>query len=481
MSSGEEWRTAAWAAIARGLMAHVVMLRDVAILDDASAASLLTAIDSVSRGEPPGINSSMALVAAFDDRFDSLTPPGTSGAGRIARARHDIAVTAQRLVLRDQALILTSALNAARGALIDLAEGHVFTLMPAWSGSALLQPTNLAHFLTGTTAPLGRSAHRLRIAYEELDRSAMGAGALAGPGFPVDRDEVADLLGTEGPIQSTFDALSALDHLVSVGDAASSAVAPIRRLLMELMLWLRTDPHAIRLAEELLAPVDQNLPHFRPPATLERVVADARAVEETASTIAHTVNETPYGPVGEMGDRAVALTGSALDLAASVAETFTTLVSGPIEINRAWLARNAGRDLITSGDLGDFLMAEEGLDPASARDIAALTAHRARQEGLEASGITPPLIDAAALLVIGRELGIEIERLGAYLAPRRFVEKRTMLGGPAPAAVREYLQGERARLEADQRWLEGKRQRIALAGANLEIRMQEILSAANAG
>ena len=481
MSGGDEWRTTTWAAIARGLLAHVVMLRDVAILDDQSAASLLTAIDSVHRGEPPAITGSLALVAAFDERFDSLTPAGSSGAGRIARARHDLAATAQRLVLRDQALTLASALDVARGALIDLAEGHVFTLMPAWSGSALLQPTNLAHFLTGTTAPLGRSAQRLHNAYDVLDRSAMGAGALAGPGFPVDRDEIADLLGMEGPIQSTFDALCAVDYLIAVAEAASSIVGPIRRLLIEFTLWLRTDPHAIRLADELLAPVDLNLPHFRPPATLERVIADARAVEETASTIAHTVSETPYGPVGEMGDRAVALAGSALHLAASVAELCTTLVSGPIEINRAWLARNAGRDLITLGDLGDFLMAEEGLDPASARDIAALTAHRARQEGLEASGITPPLIDAAALLVIGRELGIEIERLGAYLAPRRFVEKRTMLGGPAPAAVRELLQGERTRLEADQRWLEGKRQRIALAEANLEIRMQEILSAANTG
>ena len=107
-----------------------------------------------------------------------------------------------------------------------------------------------------------------------------------------------------------------------------------------------------------------------------------------------------------------------------------------------------------------------------------MTAGRARQEGLEASAITPAMIDAAALLVIGRELGIEIERLGAYLAPRRFIEKRTVLGGPAAPAVREYLTLERNRLEADRRWLEEKRRRIALAEENLEIRTREILDAA---
>jgi argininosuccinate lyase len=158
-------------------------------------------------------------------------------------------------------------------------------------------------------------------------------------------------------------------------------------------------------------------------------------------------------------------------------ETLAMVVGGPIEINRAWLARNAGHALVTSGDLADFFMAEEELNPSAAREIAALTASRAGQEGLEASAITPAMIDAAALLVIGRELGIEIERLGAYLAPRRFIEKRTVLGGPAATAIREYLSLERNRLETDRRWLEEKRRRIALAEENLEIRTREILEA----
>jgi argininosuccinate lyase len=175
----------------------------------------------------------------------------------------------------------------------------------------------------------------------------------------------------------------------------------------------------------------------------------------------------------------VEIAGSALATAATANETFATFISGQIEINRAWLARTAGYALVTSGDLADFFMAEEGIDPSSARDIAALTSSRALQEGLEASGITPAMIDSAALIVIGRELGIEIERLGAYLAPRRFIEKRTVLGGPAPATIREHLAMERGRLEADQRWLEEKRRRIALAEENLEIRTHELLSAAS--
>jgi len=451
------------------------MLRDSDIVDDSISASLLTAIDSARRGVPPDVPGSLGLVAAFDDRVDSLIAGGAAGAVRIARARHDLAATAQRLVLRDRALALAAALDTSRTAVIDLAESHVFTLMPVWSGSSPLQPTNVAHFLTGTIAPLGRSARMLRALYDELDRSPLGSAAVVGPGLPVDRDETADLLGNEGPVESTFDALSAVDHLVGAGDVAAASVTPVRRLTAELMLWLRSEPQALRLADELRAAPDANLPQYRPPALLERLVADARQVESDAAAIASLTRDIPYGPVGEMADLAAETAGSALSRAATAQVTFAMVLGGPIEINRAWLARNAGQAFVTSGDLTDFFMAEEALDPSAAREIAALTTSRARQEGLEASAITPAMIDAAALLVIGRELGIEIERLGAYLAPRRFIEKRTVLGGPAAPAVREYLGLERNRLEADQRWLEEKRRRIALAEENLEIRTREIL------
>ncbi len=479
--ASDGWRDAMWEAIGHALTAHAIMLRDAAIADDAMAASLLTAIDGARRGEPPAIDGSLALTAAFDDRVDSLVAPGAAGAVRIGRARHDLAATAQRLVLRDRALALAETLDAACGALLELAESHVFTLMPVWSGSGALQPTNFAHYLTGVTAPLARAVRRLHAAYDELDRSALGAGALAGPGLPVDREVTADLLGSEGPIESTFDALSAIDIVVTLGETAAATVVPARRLAAELMLWLRTDPQALRLDEELLAPADANLPHFRPPAALAQLVTEARRVENDAATIARMVRDIPYGPSGEMADDAVAMAGASLSRAGAVLETLTRLMNGPIEINRAWLARNAGSGLVTSGDLADFLMAEEALDPSSARDIAAMTANRAKQEGLEASSITPAMIDAAALLVVGRELGVEIERLGAYLAPRRFIEKRAVLGGPAPAAIREYLAQERDRLHEDARWLEAKRRRIALAAENIEIRTEEILAVASSG
>src|SRR5215217_3880400 len=169
MATDNAWCEEMWEAIGRALAAHAVMLRDSAIVDDSIAASLLTAIDAARRGAPPAVPGSLALVAAFDERVDSLIAVGATGAVRIARARHDLAATAQRLVLRDRALELASTIDTSRSAVIHLAESHVFTLMPVWSGSSPLQPTNFAHFLTGTTAPLGRAARTLHVVYEDID------------------------------------------------------------------------------------------------------------------------------------------------------------------------------------------------------------------------------------------------------------------------------------------------------------------------
>lgn len=471
-----DWRASVWGEIARVLTAHLVMLRDTSILDDDATAASLRVIDTIRAGAPVTSDEVFRQISAFEERFQSQSGPESAGTIGIARTQLDLAATVQRLVLRHHGLELAASHLAARDALIGLADDHVFTLMPVWSSGAIVQPTNFAHYLTGVIAPLRRGANRLRHALYDLDCSSMGAAALAGPAFPIDRDEVSDLLGQVRPIESTFDALAATDFIVDTVQAAAACAAPQRLLFAEFISWLCVDPESLRLPDELVSPPDPGLPHLRSPAALLRVVRDAREVDEIADLVTSSMRTLPLAPTGNATERAVEQTAAALSLSAQVAASVTTLVSGPIEINRAWLARNAGRGLATAGDLADFLMAEESLDPVSARSIAAVVVSRARLEGLEAPGITPQLIDSAALLVIGRELGIEIERLGGVLAPRRFIEKRAVLGGPAPVAVRELLQQERGRLQEDADWLETTNRRIALADQNLAIRRDEILS-----
>lgn len=479
MTGVDAWRRDLWLAIGTTLTAHIVVLQQTGALEDSCAAAILGAIDATNRGEPPALESAVGLVAVFDQRVDAVAPAACAALSRTGRGQLDVAATAHHLLLRQHGLHLLEAALLVRLTLVELAGAHVFTLLPVYSGSSPLQPSNLAHVLTATIAPLRRATARLNLANADLDQIALGSGSLAGASHPADRDAVAGLLGTDTAADSTIDAVASVDQFVAAAQAAAAIVQPLERLLVEFLALIRQDPQALMLDDALLAPADINLPHFRPPHVLERCLGDARGVLQQAMTTERAASAIPFGPRGDAADGLAQSAARAMQDAVRVCQTVAMLVSGPLEFNRAWLARNAGRSLMTAGDLAAFLVAEEGLTLANARDIAALVTERARDENLEASGITPGLIDAAAMLIIGRELGVEIERLGAYLAPRRFIEKRTVQGGPAPTAIREVLDIESHRIASDQMEFEARQRRLADAREELGARSHELLSRAS--
>lgn len=466
-----------WQHIATVIAAHVVMLREAGILDDPLAAAVLAALDGVTRGEPPPATSLTDLVAAFDERLDALSPASAVGAGAVGRAQPEVVAAVVRLGFRDELLVLADATDAVRRALLDLAGEHVFTLMPAYAGAQAVQPTTLAHFLGGVVAPLGRAAAGLPPVYARVNRSPLGAFALASTGLPIDRERTAALLGFDAPVASTYDAVAAVDHLVEAAAVAAGIAATLRRFLAELLSWLRTEAGSLRLGEAWTAGVDPALPQVRPPIGLERLVVAAGRIEGEAETAARLARGAAYGPPGPVLDAAFDLARASLADAADLASQCAALVATGLEINRAYLANRAGRDHTTSSDLADFLIAQEGLEPAAARNLALLTVRKAIDQGLEASAITPELIDASALLVIGRELGVEIEAIGRALAPRRFLERRTATGAPAAAATRAYLDEERGQLLADERWRASARQRLGTARAELDRACDEISAA----
>ena len=467
-----------WTVIGQVTRAHLVMLRDVAILDDDVAAALLGAVEAVVPRPPSGVTTLAGLVAAFDPRVDALTPPAVVGAGAVGRARPDITATTLRLLMRAALLRLGTSTNRARDGFLALAGDHVFSLMPAFTDGHAVAITTLGHAVGATIAPLARTAPRLRLTYQAINRSPMGAVVLASTGLPIDRERTAALLGFEGPIAHTLDALSAVDELVDVAEVSGAIASILRRFTSDLLAWLRAEPQTFRLGEEWLADeADPAVPAFRPPSGLVRLVAEATRVEAEAVSLAGIARRAPLEPATILIDLLEGPLRRLLEDTARLAERMPDLV-GTMEVNRAYLANRAGRDHTTSAELTDFLMAEEGLSPDAARTITAMTVRRAREQGLEASGLTPDLIDASALLVIGRELKVEAESVGRYLAPRRVLERRTATGSPSPAATRSFLEAERARLEEDRRWISTEAARLQDSASTLTRAIAEIVDAA---
>ena len=462
-----------WATCSRVVTAHAVMLRDVGLFEDEVLAALLTAIDGVGRGQPPETGTTGDLVAAFDERVAALTPAGAVGAAALGRFGLEVEAAIARLTLRGDVLAALAALDRVRLALHTVATEHLGTIMPATLSGRPAPPTTLAHLLGGVLGPLGRAATRGRAVALDLGHSPLGAGVGMSTAVGIDRELVAGRLGFEGLVVNTVDAVAATDWLVGTGGWAAEVTVTVGRIANEWLGWSGQVPGVIGLSDA--AGVAANGPDGTIPVdtALGQIVTMSRAVgqhAEDARVVAHALG---FGPIALL-DEVVGPTTSAVAGTVELLDTFAALVP-TVVFNRALLANRAGKGHTTSGDLAVLLIEQESLEPVAAQQIADGVIRRARAEGLEASAITSDIIDAVALLVIGRELGIEVEEISRYLAPRRYLARRTATGGPETAATRAALDRDRLRLEEDMRWLEETAARLRAVDARLDTLVAETL------
>jgi argininosuccinate lyase len=425
--------------------AHVDALRSEGIIDDDTADGVLAVVESATATEPSGENL-LDMAVAFDERIDALCAARVVGVSRLGRSALDTTATAVRMLLREPARGVVERANGLMSVLLEMASGHVVTMLPAYAGSQPLQPTTLAHYLGGTIGPLGRGVDQMLGALDTFDESPMGAGALASSRISPDREDIAAALGFARPIPNTFDAVSSVDHLDCLAHAAGATIRPVDRLARDLQLWARSLPEAIVFADEYASRVP-DLPQYRGPSTLHRLLRRTRLSLERLDSARAWDGDTGYGPQISL-DEPVNELLDGLNAANDALAGMERLLHDELQINRAAFSNRSGKAFVTSSDLVDFLMIEEHIAPGDARLIANRVLAIVQDRGFEIAAIDRETMDAAGLLVIGREIGIEIEALNRYIAPRRFLEQRTADGAPAPNAVRTWIAQERERLSA---------------------------------
>ena len=194
--------------------AHTLMLSRQGIIPESDARVCLAAIEGLDRGA--------ILAARYDGRCEDLffyvqdllvQMCGEDAAGKMhtARSRNDIDLTLYRMQLRLEVLRIAEETAQGRQVLMELAEAHTDTVMPAHTHTQPAQPTTLAHYLLGAVEFLGRDVQRLRAAFATINRSPLGACAITTTGFPIHREYTARLLGFDGLQENSYGAIAATD------------------------------------------------------------------------------------------------------------------------------------------------------------------------------------------------------------------------------------------------------------------------------
>jgi argininosuccinate lyase len=452
--------------------AHLVMLADRDIVSPLDARALRGALDSISLADVRAVT----FDGTYEDLFfyvESLLVHacGDEVAGRLhtARSRNDIDMTMYRMRQREFVLALAAAVQELRHALLDLADRHRETLFAAHTHTQPAQPSTIAHYLLAAIEQLERDAVRLRAAYACTNRNPLGACAITGTGFPIDRTLTSDLLGFDGPTGNTYGSIATVDYLLESVSAAAVTLAGLGRFVQDMLLWCTMEFGYLRLADGFVQS-SSIMPQKRNPVALEHARAIGSKALGQATSIFLAVHNTPFGDIVDTED----------DLQPLVAATFrdavraVTLVAASMKdagFDVARLEARAAEGGTTLTELADHLVRTHGLPFKTAHAVAArlMDARRGRPD----APLAPMLAEVSAD-VLGAPLAYAEPEIARIMSPRHFVEVRRTHGGPAPAETARAIAASRQALDADAAWIAGIEGALAAAESRLQERVRAL-------
>jgi argininosuccinate lyase len=216
-----------------GSKAHARMLASCGILSDADLAAIIKGLDAIaSEIERDEFVFSIELEDVHMNIERRLTERIGEAGKRLhtARSRNDQVATDTRLYLRRRTDEMLARLRTLQAVLVSLAEQHAGTVMPGFTHLQTAQPVTLGHHLLAYVEMLERDAGRFIDARRRLNRSPLGAAALAGTTFPIDRQMTSDELGFDGPCANSLDAVSDRDFIIELLAAAAITATHLSRL-----------------------------------------------------------------------------------------------------------------------------------------------------------------------------------------------------------------------------------------------------------
>jgi len=448
--------------------AHVVMLIEQGVLSAADGGALLRALKQVeaegveARQYEPGVED---LFFSVEGRLVALAGPEVGGNLQIARSRNDLGAALARMALREQLCSVMERLHGLRAALLDFARQHVETIMPGYTHTQPAQPTTLAHYTAAILSFLARDAKRLQAAYATTNRSPLGAAAFTTTGFPISRDRLAELLGFDGLMENSHDAIGASDYMAEAMAALTTLALNLSRVTYDLLFWGTQEAAAIRIHDAFIQ-VSSIMPQKRNPVVLEHLRARLGRLIGLANSVLIMSHNVPYGDTQDIEDEIHPPLLGACETASEILALYTAVFE-TLEVNCEHLAARAASGFTTATELADTLVREKKLPFRTAHAIVSRMVEMAMAQGLSSDQIGVAMLDEAAQAVMARPLGLTEESLRRALNPVQFVLVRRVIGGPAPEATAAVLSGQEEGLVRDRSWLDGEKARLALAQALL--------------
>ena len=374
----------------------------------------------------------MNIEAALAERIGAA-------AGRLhtARSRNDQVATDFRLWLRDALDDSHAGLIAYQRALVAQADAHFDWVMPGFTHLQTAQPVSLGHHLLCWVEAAERDKGRLADARKRLNESPLGAAALAGTAFAIDRNQTAKALGFDHPMANSLDAVSARDFALEALSAATITAVNLSRFAEEIVLWSSRRFGFAQLTDAF-STGSSIMPQKRNPDAAELVRAKPGRIAGALQGLILVMKGLPLAYSKDMQEDKAQVFTAFDDLALAISAM--SGMAADLSFNREAMEHAAGEAYSDATDLADWCVRELNIPFRSAHHIAGSAVKAAEERDL-------PLKDLPLEVYQGIEPGIDA-RIYDVLSARASMESRISYGGTAPIRVKEQVALWQSRLGA---------------------------------
>jgi argininosuccinate lyase len=363
-------------------------------------------------------------------------------AGRLhtARSRNDQVATDFRLFVREACAFADKGLLELQRALLKQASRHAKAIMPGYTHMQPAQPVTFAHHCLAYVEMCARDRSRFADAAKRMNESPLGAGALAGTSFPIDRKMTATALGFDAPMRNSLDAVSSRDFALEFLAACAISAAHLSRLAEEIVLWASPAYGYIRLPDEF-STGSSIMPQKRNPDAAELVRAKTGRILGAFAGLLTVVKGLPLAYAKDLQEdkEPVFAASDALQLSLSAMAGMV----GEMKVNAEAMRQAAESGYPTATDLADWMVKTLNMPFREAHKKAAKAVARA-----ENLGIALTLLPLAELKKIEPKLSKDVYKV---LSLEASVRARQSEGGTAPNRVAEQIGYWKARLKEQRR------------------------------
>ncbi len=421
----------------QGSIAHATMLAEQQILSQDEAAQIIDGLNHIKQDILEGRfewkveleDVHMNIERALTERIGAV-----GGKLHTARSRNDQVATDFRLWLREATHDLIALLKTARAVFVDLAEQHLGVIMPGYTHLQVAQPILFSHHMMAYYEMFTRDQERFEDSLKRTNVSPLGAGALAGTGFPIDRQRTAELLGFSHAARNSLDAVSDRDFALEFLAAASIAMMHLSRLSEELILWSSQEFGFVTLPDSHTTG-SSIMPQKKNPDVAELIRGKTGRIYGHLMGLLTVMKGLPLAYNKDMQEDKEGVFDSAETLLISLQLCIDMLPKMAVHAERTRHA--AGRAFSNATDLADYL-ARKGLPFREAHEATGRLVALCLQEGKDLQDLALPQLQGVSSLIE--------EDVYEALELEHVVNARDSYGGTAQAQVEAQIAEARAAL-----------------------------------